>query len=807
MIRNYLIIAFRQIGNGRLHSIINIFGLAVGFTCCLLIALYIVDELSYDKFHEKGDRIFRISGHSTIGGNERSWSLIPSAVAPAVAEQLPGVETFARITTLSKPNRTIKYGDKLFDCEGPGPYGTVFMADSTIFEVFTYDLTGTSAANALNAPNSVVITRRVADKIFKAEEPLGKTIEFTNLGHYQVTGIIEDFPTNSHLQFDYLISKDYTDQNSPSRGFWVRSYVVFSPHIDPQEVETKLDSIGRAADPSLAANGVNMDYFLQKVSDIHLEGGLEYELYPTSDIHYVYIFLSIAIFVLIIASINFVNLSTAQLGKRAKEVGIRKVMGAGNREMLLQFFIQSFIISTIAFLSAIGLFTISVNSFNKFTGKELSLITFFDPVTILVSIGVVTTIAMFAGIYPAVIMNRLRPIATIKENFNPKSSSQLMKKMLVVFQFSISVILIVATYTIVHQLYYMRNKGLGFDSEKVLTIAVDGNESSQQLKSLRHELLQVSGIDRATISTGVPGQNVSVMVMIPEGFDQSNSQRMDGIYSDMNFLKCYGIELLAGRDFDPQLQSDSLNFVINRSAAEKFGWTVEEAIGKQIRYLQNGPSRGESGYVIGVMEDFHYQALHTPIGPLLLGVHSTNFNAIPFSHISVNINLADLSNTMLIIESIWKNMYHDRPLDYAFVDTTFDMKYEKEERLSKIITSFSILAITLASLGLLGLASFIVQQKTKEIGIRKVLGASILNIWSKLSNSFVVLILFGNLISWPFAYYFLERWLEGFAYRIDSSVWVYILAGLSSVLIALGTIGYKTIKASLANPIDAIRYE
>lgn len=773
-----------------------------------MIILYIQDELSFDDYHEKADRIYRISTHSKIGDNERHWSLVPSSVAPALLSHLPAIEMQARIATLSKANQVVKYGDQLYDESiGKGAYGRVFFADSTFLDVFSFELSGAHGTDALNKPNTVVITRSVANKIFKDRDPIGERLEFSNLGDYEVTAVIEKVPSNSHLQFDYLLSTDFTGSNSPGRFFWVRSYIVMSPGTDVKEVESQLDTIGRAAQPSLTENGIHMDYFLQSVKDIHLTSGLEYEVYPTSDIRYVYIFLAISSFILIIATINFINLSTAQIGKRSKEVGIRKVMGAANRQMLLQFFVQSVLVSVIALAIALILIVLTIDFFNQFTDKQLTLVTLLSPTAVVTIVGVVVLIGMVAGFYPAIIMNRFSPILAIKENLSPGSSSQLLKKLLVIFQFCISVILIVSTYTIVQQLYFLRSKGLGFDPKQIVTLPIDGNLSYDRLNTLKNEMQQISGVNQVTLSTGAPGLNMNVMVMLPEGFDQSNTQRVDGVYADFDFLKAYSIDLLAGRDYDTSLASDSLNFIINKSAVEKFGWTVDEAVGKEIHYLGNGPITGKSGYVIGVMDDFHYQTLHNVIGPLMLGIHSSNFNVIPFSHMSIKVNSTDVHEIVKGIESIWQTLNAETPFSYAFLNETFYAKYDREERLSQIISAFAVLAVAIACLGLLGLASFIVQQKTKEIGIRKVLGATVANIWSKLSGSLIVLIIIGNIIAWPVAYYFLDQWLEGFAYRIDIRVWIFLLAGLSSVFVALITIGFKTIKASMANPIDSIRYE
>ncbi|MEQ9425509.1 MAG: FtsX-like permease family protein [Cyclobacteriaceae bacterium] len=809
MIRNYFIIAFRQLIRNRTHTAINISGLAVGLACCLLISLYIIDELSYDKFQEDFELIYRLNSHSEIGGNERTWALAPSKAAPALKEHLPEVENFTRITTLSKSNQLITYDEKIFDgsVDG-GPYGRVFWADSNFFDIFSFKPVKGDLNNAINRPNAVVITQRTAEKIFPDDQAIGKVLEFSNLGNFEVTAVLEDIPANSHLQFDYLLSNDFAPMPPPQGLFWTRIYFKVHPKTDVSIISSKIDSVARQAEISMLQNGVKMSYWPAPITDIHLTSGLEYELYPTNDIRYIYIFSAISLFILIIASINFINLSTAQLAKRAKEVGIRKVMGAGRRQMVAQFFIQSISVVFISALLAFAISYLAIGGFNSFTEKSLALTTIINFESGLIILALLILIGLVAGLYPALVMSAFSPIAALKENFKPHSVSQWLRKILVAFQFGVSVVLITSTFIIVDQLYFLKNLELGFDKDQILIMTVDRNEPYSNLDVLRNRMLMLSGVAEASLASGAPGRSSNVMVMTPEGFDNKDAQRMDGIYADYDFTKTFGLKLLAGRDFDPSRPSDSLNYLINKSAVKKFGWKLDEAPNRELAYPQTvGRAPSQPGKIIGVVDDFHYQSLHNEIGPLVIGIHASNFPLLGLNFLNLRIRGGELKSTLSEVEGIWEDMYPAKPLTYDFVDSYFNRQYETEERLSQTISAFAILGILIACLGLFGLALYVTQQKTKEIGIRKVLGATVLHIVGKLSGNFVKLVVLANLIAWPIVWYFMSDWLNGFAYHVEISPWVFVAAGIGSLLIALFTIGFHTTKAAVANPVKSLRYE
>ncbi len=809
IVRNYIVIAIRQMLRNKVHAAINISGLAIGLACCLLISLYILDELSFDKFHHNADRIYRINSHSSIGGNERQWALSPSSLAPALLETLPQVESIARIGTIGKSSQFVKYNEVVYDeSSGYGPYGKAFFIDSTFFEVFTYKPLAGSLEIASKKPQSAIITRRIAEKIFGERQVIGESLEFANLGKYEITAVIGDPPGNAHFQFDYLLTNEF-DTESPRNFFWARSYVLMHNGAGLDGIVKKIDSIGLATEPGLEKNGIYMSYELQPVTDIHLNAGYEYELYPANDIRYVYILSIVSVFILLIATINFINLSTAQLTRRSREFGIRNVIGAGRGQIMLQFFIQSLSTTMIAAIIGILISIFALDVFNQFTGKQLSLSSIATWQGLSVVALMLGAISFVTGLYPLAITNSATPISMLKEELKPGSTTDFLRKVMVVFQFGISVTLMAATFIIIQQLHFLQNEDLGFNTDQILLLSVDGKVPVNRLNAIKHGVQQVSSVQWATLHSGGPGKHTNVMVMVPEGFDDKTTHRIDGIYADFDFVKTYGFKLIAGRDFNPALPTDSLNFILNRSAVRKFGWEVEEAVGRKINYPSGGPARGpaKGGTVIGVTEDFHYASLHNEIGPFMIGIHSSNFRGLGFSFLSVKTHSSNIKETLTRIGSVWDDLEPNRPINYSFLDQSYANQYRSEEKLSQTISIFAGLAIFIACLGLLGLVLFVTQEKTKEIGIRKVLGASLPQIIVLLTTGFFKLILIGNIIAWPVTYIFLKDWLEGFAYHVDINLLVFVFAGISTVIIAALTIGYQTLVAALSNPVNSLRYE
>ena len=802
---NFMRVSLRHLLRYKTHSGISIFGLTVGLVCCVLIALYVIDEMSYDDFHEQADRIYRVSVHSKIGGNERDWALCPSTVPGALKEELPEVEGFTRIAVTNRSQRIVTYEDQIFDESDGGPAGKLYHVDSNFFKVFTFEFVEGSMGNALNRPNTLVISAQVAQKIFKGDRAVGRTIEVSSLGDYEITGVLKAVPSNSHLKFDYLLANDFRDQTVNGGFRLVAGYIRLSGPADGELLEPRINEIANKRETSFLRNGIDFTYFIQPVRDIHLTSGIEYELSPTTNILYIYIFSSIAVFILLIASVNYVNLSTAQISKRAKEVGVRKVMGAGKQDLIGQFFVQSFMTVVLSFGVAILVVLVVISPFSDYFDKDLSLLTLLTPERMFAGLLVVITVALFSAFYPALVMSRMSPMLAIKEDIKPNSSSQVLRKLLTIFQFSISVVLISATVITMQQLYFLTDRDLGFEDEKIFMVSVDRNASFEKLSLLKNRIEGVGGVVNATLTSGGPIRSVSPVIMIPEGYNEQSSQRFDGYTADFDFISTYGLDLIAGRDFDPKRPSDSLNFIVNRTAIENLGWNLSEAIGKGIDYLPAADSPG--GKIIGVVEDFHYRSLHNPIGPVLLSVYSRTNTGLGLNYLSIRIDGSLFKSVTESVKDTWYELFPGRPHKFAFVKQSFEQKYSDDKRTAQLTSIFAILAILIASLGLFGLALFIAEQRRKEIGIRKILGASVPHIIARLSKDFFVLVLIGNLIAFPVTYIFLSRWLEDFAYHIDINAVVFLLAGLSTITIAFATVGYQTGKAALSNPINALKDE
>lgn len=795
MLKNYLKIALRNIKKHKAYSFINIAGLAVGMTCCILILLWVQDELSYDKHHEKADRIYRITYAEEIGDAFDHYATPPFAAAPAFAAEVPGISAYTR---LWQRTGLIKHNGKNYDERN------IFYADKDFFKVFSHEFIEGDPVTALENPGSIVLTRDMATKIFGHTNALGETVNLSADGDLKVTGVVENVPRNSHFHFNYLISiNTIQGRRAEFLEAWLviagYSYLLLDENAEAEIIEEKLASIvEKYTGEDARKYGTKMFYYLQPLTDIHLKSNLDGELEGNGDVRYVYVFSLIAVFILLIACINFMNLSTARSDSRGKEVGLRKVLGAHKKKLVVQFLTESIGFAFVALILSLNLIWFVIPGFNELTGKEITITALFNVSILFGLFTLVIITGLAAGSHPAFYLSSFQPIDTIRQKSQRGPRKSILRNGLVIVQFAISIILIISTFIVLKQLHFMKNQKLGFKKEQVLAIYTRGQGLAQQFEAFKNELKKNTGILEASYSNGIPGKTDTVLTTFLEGQPDNMSFTFDYIFADFDFLKTYEIELLQGRDFSRDFGADKDGaFLINETALSKMGWG-EGTLGKKIGY-----SREVMRPIVGIVKDFHYRSLKEVIGPLAIFLRPRRD-----IYLSVKMNTDDISRTLSYIEKTWNSFEKERRFEYFFVDENFDALYHSEERLSQIITFFSFIAIFVACLGLFGLASYTAEQSTKEIGIRKVLGASIGSIVFQLSRNFIKWVLIANLIAWPVTYIVLRNyWLSNFPFRIPISLLTFIAAGLIALCIAMLTVSYQSFKAALANPVDSIKYE
>ena len=796
MLTNYLRIAFVNLRKHKAFSFINIFGLSIGIACCILITAYVFHELSYDKFHDKADRIYRLRCDLKISGDHLILPKSSPPMANYLVTNYPEVLNAVRIRSLGR--MPVQYRDNLHY------ENRLFFADHSIFEVFTFPMIKGDPQTVLKTAYSVVITERMTKKYFGEEDPIGKVLKINNQYDFTVTGIVNNVPKNSHFAFDMLCSfETYAQENKRDMQNWLSinnyTYILLQEGYDYKQLEQKF--------PEMIDKNTGLKYikgemavFLQPLTSIHLHSNLMQEVSGNSNIAYVYIFSAIALFILAIACINFMNLSTARSANRAKEVSLRKVLGADRGRIIRQFLSESIFFSLISLALALLLVDLALPLFRSLSGIDLSINYINNPWLIPGLIGLAVLVGLVAGSYPAFFLSAFQPARVMKGLFEKGTAGSRFRSVLVIVQFSISIILIVGTIIVFNQLQYLKNTRLGFHKEQVVVIPISDESTLESLRPLKEEIRNYSRVLSIAASSHVPGQTTYVNPFIPEGFTLDQMQYMGELYVDHDFVPTMGIEIAAGRNFSADLQTDkSESCIINETAAKKFGW--DNPIGKTIR-KQTTSKELRKRIVVGVVKDFHMESLHKQISPLII-VYTTHI----FNSVSVRISAENMPETIAFLRD--KIGYWDpyRPFEYYFLDDSFDAQYRAEERLSSIFSYFSVLAIFIACLGLFGLASFTAEQRTKEIGIRKVLGASIPGIFVLLSKELTKWVLLANTIAWPIAYYLLKRWLQGFAYKTSVTLVTFVLAAAISFVIALATISYQALKAATANPADSLRYE
>lgn len=802
MFKNYLKITLRNVRKFKVYSFINISGLAVGMACCILILLYVVFELSYDRFHEKADRIYRLGIEGNLGGSYIKYPVSSYPTGPTLVKDFPEVVDAVRV--LRSPNFTFRYEEKQFSEED------TYYVDASFFKIFTFPLKYGNAETALINSNTVVLTEDAAKKYFGSDDPVGKIMRLNNTTDVTVTGVVENIPNNSHIDFNALFSfKTLLDRNRAQYEQWGDisgfGYILLDKSTSINSLQSKLPGFeDKYYGPLMKVVGGELNIYLEPLPKIHLYS--QSDLQPFSDsgnILFVYVFTAIAVFILLIACINFMNLSTARSATRAKEVGLRKVMGAEKTRLIRQFLFESMMYSMVSFLIALILVKLALPVTKTLSGSNISLSFTEMPWLIPALLGISILVGFLAGSYPAFFLSAFQPVKVMKGQLASGAAGSKFRSVLVVAQFVISITLFLGTTVILNQLNYMKNKDLGFNKEHILVTRTN-EDILNKTDQVKDELKKHTSVVNVTVTSLVPGFTMNRSVVIPEGFTRNEAQMVDVINADENFIPTFKVELITGRNFSRDISTDPIQSVIvNESAVKKFGW--KNPIGKKITTFSGEGDDMDtiSEYtVIGVVKDFHIISMHMAIGPLMIGNSEEELRFF-----AVKIKPENTKETIGYIENVFKNFNPNNPFDYSFLDERFNALYENDERLSKIITYFTVFALFVACLGLFGMASFMAEQRAKEIGIRKTLGASAASILILLSKEVTKLIILANIIAIPAAYYVLSKWLERFAYREGLNITIFIFSVIIVFIVGYLTISYQSLKAAFANPVDAIRTE
>lgn len=803
MLKNYLKITIRNIVKHKGYFSINIIGLAVSIAACILISLWVVDELSYDRFNRNADRIYRVYMSGRVNKQDLSFAQVPAPLGETLHQECPEVEAYTRIWSQGN-SPVIRYGGKIFN-EKHSLY-----VDSTFFKVFTTEFITGNPKIALVQPGTVVLTESTAHRYFGDTNPLGKILNLDKYQNYTVTGVIKDFPIESHFHFDLLGSLSTIDKSKSSS--WLESqwytYLFLKQGTNIPEFQKKLnDEYIKYLGPQLLAysgitlkqlemTGSKVGLFLQPLKSIHLHSKLGFEIESNSSMDYIYIFSSIAIAILLIACINFVNLSTAQSERRIKEVGIRKTLGSSKSKIAFQFIMESVITSLVASVLAIGIVEFMLPLFNAIADKKIALNLISNIYTIPIILFLAILTGLLAGFYPAFYLSSFQPAQVLKSNLVKGRRKGILRDGLVVLQFSISIILVIGTFIIHNQMKYIQNKDLGFNKEQIITLKT--SSIGDNIFSFEHELMSNSSILGVSNSSTIPGQTAYMSSYKLKGDPKTQMKDSHWMNSDYNFIKTYKIKMASGRFFSSEHPSDTMAVVINEAAAKAFG--IKNIEGKYLTY----PSDIPDYKIIGIVKNFNFKSLHEAVFPLVIQPYKLKDYG---DYLSIRIKPGNYTKTITFIKNTWGKYAGDEMLNYSFLDQDLNKMYLSDQRTNKIAAIFSVLAIFIACLGLLGLATYVTEQRTKEIGIRKVLGASVPEIVTMLTKEFTRWVVIANIIAWPAAYYFMNKWLQDFAYKADLSIWIFILAGLLALIIALLTVSINAIKAATANPVKSLKYE
>ncbi len=807
MIKNFFLTALRNVFKNWSYSAINILGLSTGLAAIIYITLFVKFELGYDKFHEKGENIYRVGVYGVMMNNEINQAVTAAPMAEAMLNDYPEVINSCRLK--ESGDWLIQYGDVKFNEK------EWLFADSTFFDIFSFKLLKGDPKTALTKPNNIVMTETAAKKYFGNNNPMGKLLRVeddTTL--YEVVGLMEDPPENSHFHFELLGSMERI--GSSRNTFWVShnfyTYIQLKPGTDIDEFTDKMQlMVEKYVGPQIeqflginmeefAASGNSFAYFIQPMLDIHLHSDLQYEIETNGNILYVYIFISIAIFIMVIASINFTNMATARASNRAKEVGIRKVVGAMKEQLVIQFLAESFIITLISLGVAVVILELFMPALNNMVQIPLDINYFNYWYIVPTLLLLILIVSLMAGSYPAFFLASFKPVAVLKGKLKLGAKSGTLRSVLVITQFVVSVFILLSTYTVSSQLKYMLNKDLGFEKENILMIR-RSDALDNQMESFKAELKKIANIEEVTNSNSYPGVNFSNNAFFKEGESTSNTYLLHQAWVSFDYGKTFGFEIVDGRFFSKDYPTDSSAVVINEAAVKSLG-LGENPVGKILLYPWRENSLRKMP-VIGIVKDFNFKSLHTKIEPAAFTLMPGNWEGV----VCVRMKPNDINNTIKQVQAVWESFNTDYPFEYFFFDDHLEELYKTEKRTNGIFMLFSALSILIAFMGLLGLISFITEQRKKEIGIRKTFGSTSLNIVLLISRDILKLIAIASVISWPIAYYVMNNWLQDFSYRIGISYVMFIIIPILTIILSLLTVIYQTLKAAMKNPAETLRYE
>lgn len=808
MFGNFFKVSIRNLVRNKTYSLINILGLSIGMACSIVIFLFIFDELSYDKYHENADSIYRLGIDAQMQGNRLQGYVTGAPVGSTFVNEIPEIINSTRVITLSFGNSgaLVEKGDKKLVEE------KLFFVDSSFFDIFTIEFKGSAPLNVLNSPYTLVLTESAANKYFNNENPVGKSLTIQNQ-EYMVQGVIKDCPSNSHFHYSILasmLSLPVANSQSWMSNDYSYTYVQISPNADIVEVRRRMmESAKKYIEPELQAvfgvtvedfvnAGNSYEYILQPLTDIHLKSHTDYELEANSNIVYIYVFSIIAIFILFIAIINFMNLSTARSATRAKEVGIRKVIGAFRISLFKQFLLESVVMSFISLIIGMVIIESVLPTFNNFTLKQLS-IGYFSNAFVLPSLILLAIIVgVLSGVYSATYLSSTKILNVIKGKVLSGTKHKWFRSFLVIFQFSVSITLFICTFLIYSQLNLLRTKDIGFDKKDILVLNIP-DEIERSFDSFKEELEAIPFIQSVSASSTLPSRSFGGLPLTVDGDPSNKSYAPRVIAVDSDFKDTYKLELIEGRFFSEDLRTDTFSILLNESAVNEFG--LQDPVGKYL--ITNFFGNVYNWKIIGVVKNFNFRSLHQEVGSLII---STPFlNGINLTSIKLNTEISE--DVLKTIKGVWEKFCSEEPFDYDIMEDDFDNMHSEEFRTGDVFTVFSILAIFIACLGLFGLASFLAEQKTKEIGIRKAMGASTFAIVKLLLVQFTKWVVWANLIAWPVAYFLMKNWLQNFAYQVNIQWWLFVLSGVLGLLIAILTVGFQAIKAARSNPVNSLRYE